>query len=333
METRQLGKSDVHVSALGLGCWPLGGGPGWGDQDLADSIGAVHAALDMGITLFDSAEAYNDGHSEEVLGLALHGRRSEAIIATKVSPDNTAPATLRAHCEASLRRLGTDYIDLYQVHWPITGHSLADAMATLQDLKHEGKIRAIGVSNFGTFDLPETLATGAPIACNQLNYSLVFRAIELAILPMCQANSISVLAYMPLMQGLLVGQWTHADQVPEFRGRTRHFSSQRPGVRHGEPGVEHFTFAAVERIRVIAAQAGMTMPDLALAWVMARPGVGSVLMGGRKASQIERNAQAARRPLSADLVAALDAATDDLRKALGPNADAFQGAQGTRIRF
>jgi aryl-alcohol dehydrogenase-like predicted oxidoreductase len=333
MEIRQLGKSAIRVSALGLGCWPLGGGPGWGDQDLADSLEAVHAALDAGITLFDTAEAYNDGHSEEVVGLALRGRRSEAVIATKVSPNNCAPATLRAHCEASLQRLGTDYIDLYQVHWPITDHPLPEAFATLQALQTEGKIRAIGVSNFGIYDLPEMLDTGVQVASNQLNYSLLWRAIEFGILPLCRANAISVLAYMPLMQGLLVGQWTSADQVPEFRARTRHFSGQRPGVRHGEPGVEELTFATIEHIRAIAEQACIAMPTLALAWVMARPGVGSVLMGGRKAYQIVRNAEAARQPLSADLLAALDAASEDLRLALGSNADAFQGAAGTRTRF
>lgn len=333
MEKRKLGNSDLQVSVLGLGCWPLGGGPGWGDQDEADSIAAVHAGLAAGITLFDTAEAYNNGRSEEVLGAALLGHRHEAVIATKVSPHNTAPAALRAHCEASLRRLQTDYVDLYQVHWPITEHSTEDAFATLLDLKSEGKIRAIGVSNFGVMNLPPALATGATIVSNQLNYSLLWRAIEASIMPMCHHQGISILAYMPLMQGLLVGMWKSPEEVPEFRRRTRHFDSRRPGARHGEAGAEELTFQTIERIRTIADQAGISMPHLALAWVAARPGVAGVLVGGRKTYQIERNAKAADLKLSADIIKALDAATEKLRIALGPNADAFQGAEGTRIPF
>jgi len=333
MQQRTLGRSSLQVSVLGLGCWPLGGGTGWGDQPIADSIAAVHAALEAGITLFDTAEAYNSGVSEEVLGQALLGRREQAVIATKVSPNNTEPATLRAHCEASLRRLQVDYIDLYQVHWPITDHSVADAFATLQELQTEGKVREIGVSNFGIYNLPDALASGAKIVSNQLNYSLLWRAIELDIQPMCHSNEISILAYMPLMQGLLVGNWTDPEQVPEFRRRTRHFSSQRPETRHGFAGVEALTFATVERIRDIADQAGVSMPHLALAWVMAQPDVGSVLMGGRKAHQITRNTEAAEITLSSDILGALDKATEELRNALGSNADAFQGDEGTRIPF
>ena len=333
MEQRKLGRSDLTVSVLGLGCWPLGGGEGWGDQPLDESIAAVHAALDAGITLFDTAEAYNNGHSEEVLGQALQGRRDQAVIATKISPTNTEPATLRAHCEASLRRLRIDCIDLYQVHWPITDHSAADAFATLRELQTEGKIREIGVSNFGVYNLPEALSTGVNIISNQLNYSLIWRAIEFAIQPMCHANQVSLLAYMPLMQGLLVGHWTDPEQVPAFRRRTRHFSGDRPETRHGFSGVEALTFATIARIRAIAESAGITMPHLALAWAMARPDVGSVLVGGRKASQITRNTEAANLSLSTDVLEALNAATEELRIALGPNADAFQGAKGTRIPF
>jgi len=333
MQQRTLGRSSLQVSVLGLGCWPLGGGPGWGDQPLADSIAAVHAALDAGITLFDTAEAYNNGVSEEILGQALLGRRDKAVIATKVSPTNTEPGTLRTHCEASLRRLQVDCIDLYQVHWPITDHSVADAFATLQDLQTEGKVREIGVSNFGVYNLPDALATGARIVSNQLNYSLLWRAIELGIQPMCHANQMSILAYMPLMQGLLVGHWTDPEQVPEFRRRTRHFSCQRPETRHGFSGVEELTFDTIAQIRAIADQAGISMPHLALAWVMAQPDVGSVLVGGRKAQQITRNTKAAAITLSSDILGALDKATQALRDALGPNADAFQGDEGTRIPF
>ena len=147
MEKRPLGGSDLRVSVLGLGCWPLGGGPGWGDADERESIATIHAALDNGINFFDTAEAYGQGRSEEIVGKALRGRRDKAIIATKISARNAEPATLRAHCEASLRRLQTDCIDLYQVHWPFADGEAQDAFFTLRDLGDEGKVRFIGVSN------------------------------------------------------------------------------------------------------------------------------------------------------------------------------------------
>ncbi|MBM3190464.1 MAG: aldo/keto reductase [Chloroflexi bacterium] len=332
MEKRKLGGSGLMVSVFGLGCWPLGGGPGWGDQDERDSIAAVHAALDQGVNLFDTAEAYNDGHSEEVLGIALQGRRSEALIATKVSPENCAPATLRAHCEASLRCLQTDYVDLYQVHWPITQHALDDAYATLEDLRAEGKVRAIGVSNHGVEQLGQVLATGVRLASVQLCYSLLSRAIETGVLPLCEERGIGVIAYMALMQGLLVGMWASADEVPPFRARTRHFRGDRPGVRHGEAGAEEETFAALAAIRCIADGLGKPMADVALAWVAAKPNVACVLVGGRKPRQLTRNLAAADLKLSEDTIAQLDAATEALRLKLGPNADYFQGSGASRMR-
>lgn len=331
MEKRTLGNSDFEVSVFGLGCWPLGGGSGWGEHDEKESIATVHAALDHGMTLFDTAEAYNAGRSEEVLGRALEGRRDEAFVATKVSPSNAEPDTLRAHCEASLRRLRTDYIDLYQVHWPITEYSVEDAFATLEDLQDEGKIRAIGVSNHGVKQLQEVFDTGVPIVSNQLSYSLLSRAIEMEILPLCRERGVGVIAYMALMQGLLAGVWDSPDEVPPFRARTRHFSGDRPQARHGEEGAEEEMFAALERIEEIADDMGMSVAHLSLAWVAAKPGVSCVLIGGRKVHQLERNLAAAGVELPSNVMAALDEATEELRLTLGSNADYFQGAGKGRI--
>lgn len=331
MEKRTLGDSDFEVSVFGLGCWPLGGGSGWGEHDEKESIATVHAALDHGMTFFDTAEAYNAGRSEEILGKALEGRREEAFIATKISPSNAEPDTLCAHCEASLSRLRTDYIDLYQVHWPITEYSVEDAFGTLRDLQDAGKVRAIGVSNHGVKQLHEVFDTGVPVVSNQLSYSLLSRAIEMGILPLCQERGIGVIAYMALMQGLLAGVWNSPDEVPTFRARTRHFSGERPQARHGEAGAEGEMFVALERIKEIADDVGLPIAHLALAWVAAKPGVSCVLIGGRKVHQLERNLAAAEVELPSDVIAALDEATEELRLKLGPNADYFQGSGRGRI--
>ena len=332
MKNRKLGRSDISVSVLALGCWPLGGGPGWGDQEESLSIATIHAALDHGISFFDTAEGYNAGHSEQVLGKALSDRRDQAIIGTKISPSNTEPSVLRDHCEASLRRLQTDYIDLYMVHWPITTHPVAGSFAVLQDLKAEGKIRAIGVSNFGVQQLTEALETGVQIDANQLCYNMLSRAIEMEILPLCRQHGISVTAYMPLMQGLLAGKYHTPEDVPPFRARTRHFRADRHQARHGEPGAEEETFAAISGIRDIAEELGEPMASVALAWTAARPGVGSVLAGARTPDQVARNVQSARLALSSDVVSRLDQATHALKHKLGPNADFWQGSESTRTR-
>ena len=332
METRELGRSGIAVSSLALGCWALGGGDGWGDQDERLTIATIHAALDHGINFFDTAEAYGGGNSEEVVGKALADRRGRAVIATKISPNHTEPSVLRQYCEASLRRLRTDTIDVYMVHWPIRTHSVAASFAVLQELKQEGKIRSIGLSNFGPQDLAEAVGTGVQLDVNQLCYSLLSRAIEFEILPACRRQQISVTTYMPLLQGLLADKYRTPDEVPAFRARTRHFRGDRPGSRHGEPGAEAETFAALAAIREIAQELGKPMDGIALAWVLAKPGVTGVLAGARTPEQVARNVRSAQLSLSPEAVARLDQATDALKHKLGPNADYFQGNGNSRIR-
>jgi myo-inositol catabolism protein IolS len=333
LEYRTLTPSGIQLSIFGLGCWSFGGQEGdyWGPHDDRDAAEVIALAFDRGITYFDTAEGYNSGRSEAALGRALAGRRTEAIIGTKISPDNTEPATLRQHCEASLRRLGTDYIDIYMVHWPITDFPVADAFATLADLRAEGKIRAIGVSNFGPRCLGEALATGIPIEVNQLGYSLLNRAIEFEILPVCQQAHIGVAAYMPLMQGLLTGRWRNADDIPVTRRRTRHFSGARPGTRHGEPGAEAEVFAAIEGIAQLADAQGMPMSDLALAWVAAQPGVTTVIVGTRTPAQLRESSRGLGRALPPQVLAELDRLTQPVKAKLGANADLWQSGPAARI--
>jgi len=329
VELRALGGSDLRVSVIGLGCWPLGGGEGWGDVDERQAIATIHAALDHGITLFDTAEAYNAGHSEEIVGKALEGRRDRALIATKIAPRNTTPDAVRAHLEASLKRLRTDYVDLYQIHWPMPPENIQGAVATLEELQAAGKVRALGMSNHGVKQMDALVWTGAAFASNQLCYNLLTRAIDFEVIPACKKYGMSIIAYMGLMQGLLAGTYRSAEDVPGFRARTRHFSAAR-GARHGEPGHERLTFETIARVRDIAQSLGVPMATLSLAWVIARKPVASVLVGSRKPEQLARNLEAAALQLAPETIRALDEASEPLKEAMGPNIDLWEGGERAR---
>ena len=346
MEKRECGNSGFKFPLLGVGCWSFGGGDYWGKQEQRDVDAVVSRALDIGCNYFDTAEVYNDGASEASLGKALKGRRAEAIIGTKVCPSNAAPKILRKHCEASLKRLQTDVIDLYMIHWPIHPHairhftddeavinnppSVTAAFETLTELQKEGKIRYIGVSNFGVQQLTEALDIGAEIVSNEMPYSLLTRAIEPEILPLCRERRIGILAYMPLMQGLLTGKYATPDEMPPARTRTRHFSGSRPESRHGEAGAEALTFQTVDRIRAIASEHNISMTHLSLAWCMANPAITCVLAGARSISQLESNAQAASLSLQSELVEALNTATSPLMERLGPSPDYYENTAMSR---
>lgn len=332
MEYRKLGGTDIEVSVVAMGCWAIAGDQTWGDQDEADSIATIHKALEVGVNFFDTAEMYGDGYSEEVVGRALKGRRSEAVIADKVSANHLPPAELRAACERSLRRLQTDYIDLYQIHWPNWELPIAETLGVLRDLQREGKVRAIGVCNFGQRDFTELLEAGH-VASNQLPYNLLWRPIEFAIQPLCVEHGVSILPYSPLMQGLLTGKFASGDEVPDSRARTRHYDPDKhPGTRHGESGQEAETFAAVARIRAICQRIDVPMAEVALAWLLAQPAVTSVLAGARYPDQIVQNAHAAKVELPDDVVAELTAVTDELKARFGANPDMWQNETNSRYR-
>jgi aryl-alcohol dehydrogenase-like predicted oxidoreductase len=330
MQYRKLANTELNVSTVAFGCWAIVGGFNWGHQEEQDSLSALRAAYDSGINFFDSAEGYGGGRSEELLGKALGDVRDEIIIATKISPNHYAPDELRAACERSLRNLNTDWIDLYQLHWPNRDIPITETLGLLEDLKREGKVRAYGVSNFGPQDLGGCLATEYTLTSNQLAYNLLFRAIEFETLPTCAREGISVLCYSPLMQGLLTGKFTTPDQVPDDRARTRHYSNSRSQARHDEPGAEKETFATVARIQEIAHELNQPMAHLAIAWLLAQEGVTSVIVGGRNPDQVRSNVLAAGLQLPEDAITALSDATESLKKTLGPNADMWQST--SRIR-
>lgn len=347
IELRRCGVHPLELPILGMGCWGYGDGEYWGAHSQKEVNEVVRCAIDQGCHFFDTAEAYNDGASEESLGRALKGvPRDRVIIATKISPSHTNPATLVQHCDASLARLQTDYIDIYMVHWPITARairhfasdsppvpSVPDAFATLAALKDAGKIRHIGVSNFGRSRLEEALSTGADIVVNELPYCLLARAIELDILPYCRSKGIGVVGYMALMQGVLADIYPTLADVPAWQRRTRHFDSRRtPECRHGLTGAEEETKAALKAIRRIAGEQGMTLPEIALKWTFAGRGITSSLCGSRTVSQLQMNVAAAAEPLALEIIEELNQATQPLFEKLGPSFDYYESPANDRTR-
>jgi len=324
MKYRKLGKTDIHVSTVSFGCWATVGGFNWGYQKKKDSLDALSAAYDSGINLFDTAEAYGEGYSEQLIAEALGKKRDKIIIASKVSPPNFTKEKLHRACERSLKNLRTDYMDLYQLHWPNWDMPIKETLETLEELKQEGKIRAYGVSNFGPKDLKECLKTDFQICSNQMAYSLLFRAVEHEVLSLCKDNHISILCYSPIMQGLLSGKFKSIADVPEDRQRTRHFSPSRPETRHNEEGVEKETIEAVNQIRKISKDVDISMTPLSIAWLLSQPSVTSAIVGGRNAKQVKENAHAADMELESETIARLSQATTKLKKKLGKNLDMWE---------
>jgi aryl-alcohol dehydrogenase-like predicted oxidoreductase len=222
-----------------------------------------------------------------------------------------------------LQRLQTDYIDLYQIHWPSRVTPLAETLAALEELRQEGKVRAVGVCNFGPGDLADLLPRGWA-ETNQLPYSLLWRAIEYEIQQRCFDAGMGILCYSPLAQGLLTGKFASAAEVPDGRARTRLFSGQRTLARHGQAGQEEEAFAAIARVRQISAAVGQPMALVALAWLLHQPGVTSVIAGARRPGQIEETGRAAELELPSETVRALTEATTALKLKLGPDPDMWQ---------
>jgi aryl-alcohol dehydrogenase-like predicted oxidoreductase len=329
MEYIQLGNTNLSTSKVALGCWGFAGGAMWGSQDEAASLATVDAALESGINFFENAQGYGNGYAEEVLGKALKGRRDRAVIATKIRPTDTSIKGIENACEQSLKRLQTDYIDLLQPHWPNRHLPAEDIFRAYTNLLEAGKIRAFGVSNYGVSDLTEILQYGEVVS-NQLPYSLLFRAIEYEVLPLCVQEKVGVLCYSTLLHGLLADKFASPVDIPDGRARTRHFSKDRSGTRHGEDGCESEMFAAIERIRQIAAEINQPMSLIAVAWVLHQPSVVAAIVGARQPEQIQQMAAAADLKLAPETLQKLNDATEPVKQILGPNPDMW--ASQSRFR-
>jgi len=348
---RKCGSSELNLSEITLGGWSFGGGSYWGDQAQSDIEEVlVNGVTKYGINSIDTAEAYDNGSSEIEIGRVLKSNnsrlnRNEIIIGTKVPPQKCAPLVLRQHLQESLKRLQVDYVDIYMVHWPIDTISIVDmkedeipnvktCFETLISLQKEGLIRHIGVSNFGVQQLTEALQTGAVIAVNQVNYSILTRAIEFEVLPFCKARGIGVVCYMALLQGILTGKYDSIDSIPENRLRTRHFSGSRPQSRHNGPGFEKEFLLALTKIAEIAAREKQPMIELALTWILKNDAVTSVVVGCRNNDQLVQNLSfvSKRYVMNQKIYEELSEITEELKNKLGPNIDLFQSQENSRSK-
>lgn len=310
MQTRQLGYTDLHLTTIGLGTWAIGG-PwlyGWGTQDDADSIATIQAALDLGINWIDTAAVYGLGHSEEVIGQAIKGRRDQVIIATKCGrvwnenkevSGNLKAASIRREVEDSLRRLDVEVIDLYQIHWPDPDKDIEEGWGLIANLVKEGKIRYGGVSNFSVDQFSRIQAIH-PVASNQPPYSMLRREVETEMLPYCAAHNIGVVVYSPMQAGLLTGKFSRArlDSLPTDDWRRGNDQFQEPAFSA--------TLTLVEALRPIAKRNNKTLGQLAIAWVLRRPEVTSAIVGARRPDQIKETIQAGDWKLSTEDIAEID---------------------------
>lgn len=295
MQKRFLGRSGLAVSVLTFGCWQAGGTE-WTDTDDAGSLGAMRAAYEAGINFFDTAEAYGKGHSEELLGQFLRDLNDASVlVASKVAAHHLSAAGVREACHVSLQRLQRDKIDLYQIHWPSgTWNSpivpLEETMSALLELQSEGKIGAIGVSNFNADLVQQALSLGR-IESLQPPYSLLFQPyLQNGTLEVCRQHELGVLPYSPLAQGLLTGKFNLDNRPSDNRAGNILFKDPTYGL----------ALEAVEKLHPLAARHGATLGQLALAWLIAQPGVTSPVVGARNADQIRDTVQAASLSLPAE---------------------------------
>jgi aryl-alcohol dehydrogenase-like predicted oxidoreductase len=312
MQKRKLGWTDLNLSTVGLGAWAIGGGSGrfgWGPQDDADSIATIHRAVELGVNWLDTAAVYGLGHSEEVVGKALKGMRQRPIVATKCSRrwgedgapyGNLKPESLRQECETSLRHLGVECIDLYQMHWPQPEAEIEQGWSTMADLVKEGKVRYIGVCNYNVSQL-KRIQPIHPVASLQPPYSMLVRGVEDELLSFCEANNIGVVCYSPMQKGLLTGAVTRerVAALPASDHRSRDPIFHEPQFSAN--------LALVDGLRPIADRNGKTLAQLAIAWVLRRPEVTSAIVGARHPSQIEETVAAGDWTLSRNDIQAIDA--------------------------
>lgn len=308
----------VSVSAIGFGCWSLGGGSGWQDSSDTESIATIHKALDCGITFFDTAPVYGFGGSEELLGKALRGHRDGVFLASKCGLlwddkrliyRSLSASDVLADVDASLKRLRVDHLDLLQLHWPDHATPLEETADALQKLLASGRTRYVGVSNFSLADT-QKLAAMVPVASFQGLYNLCERNAEFyhklaleyrteqEILPYCVKNGLAFIPYSPLFQGVLTGTLTAETRFAADDVRSENSKLNGPLFAR--------YIAAAEELKTIAHQAGLTLVELALGWLCARPSVASVVCGAQHPGQIVANAAAGDVEISDDLSNTID---------------------------
>jgi len=311
LKTTELGRTGLQITRVGFGAWAIGGGDwefGWGPQDDEESIAAIHRALEQGINWIDTAAAYGFGRSEQIVGRALEGVVERPYVFTKCSllegPGRTVAHSLKRdsilrEAENSLRRLGVDAIDLYQIHWPIPAADIEEGWAALAELKQQGLVRHIGVSNFDAGQL-HVIAQIAPVETLQPQYSLIEREIERAVLPFAEREGIGVIAYSPMGSGLLSGGMTRerVQAMGEDDWRKR-------DARFNEPQLSR-SLALVERLSAVADRYETTPGAVAVAWALRNPAVDGAIVGFRRPDQVAPILPAASLELTDDDVAEIE---------------------------
>jgi aryl-alcohol dehydrogenase-like predicted oxidoreductase len=318
VQTKRLGNSDLHITPIGIGAWAIGGS-GWqgsmGPHNESGSIPAIHAALDHGLNWIDTAALYGLGHSEEVVARALEGRSPRPYVFTKCERvwdcNGKIGASLKAdsirrECEGSLRRLQTDVIDLYQIHWPEPDEDIEEGWSTLVRLQEEGKVRYIGVSNFSVAQMQRAQAI-ASITSLQPPYSMVTREVEDEVLPYASANRIGVIVYSPMSAGLLTGAMTR-ERVANFT--TEDWRRNLPNFQ--EPLLSR-NLQLVERLRGIGARHGRRPGEVAIAWTLNHPAVKGAIVGVRNPGQVAGIVGAMQFRLTPDEVKEIESALQETR--------------------
>ena len=276
MEMTTLGRTGIEVSRLCMGCWQAAG---WASSDDERFVATIRHGLDQGLSFLDTAVGYGRGHSEELVGKAVEGRRDQVVIATKFSHPSSRPDDVRRACDEACQRLRTDYIDLFQQHWPPRDIPLADTIGALERLKEEGKIRAIGVSNWMEPEWEE-IDDPSRVDCLQPNYSLLWRSIETSVLPLCRQHNIAVITYSSICQGILAGRFRDLEDVPQdSRSHNRRLSPEEfPQV-----------LEVLGVLEEVAAKYGRTMAQTALRWLLDQPGITAPIIGASRPEQVDQN--------------------------------------------
>ena len=311
MEKRQFGSTDMMITRVGFGAWAIGGGGweySWGPQDDSESIQAIHRALDLGINWIDTAAVYGLGHSEEIVGQVLRDRADKPYVFTKCELTwdengtiigNLKAESIRREVEDSLRRLGVDVIDLYQIHWPDPDEDIEEGWTTMAELQAEGKVRHIGVSNFDVGQMERAMQI-APIATLQPPYSMLRREIEADILPYCARHNIGVIVYSPMYSGLLTGAMT-AERVANFTED----DWRKTDAEFQEPRLTR-NLRLADLLGEIGAAHGRSAAEVAIAWTLNHPAVTAAIVGARRPSQVDGFIHAADLRLSEADLARID---------------------------
>lgn len=292
MKKRRFGNTGMNITPIGFGSWAIGGAGwshGWGPQDDNRAVEAVERAVELGINWIDTAAVYGLGHSEELIGKVLAGLKNKPLVFTKCSlvwndnrriGNSLKADSIRRECEASLKRLNVDAIDLYQVHWPHPEHDIEEGWRTMAELKEEGLVRHIGVSNFNVEQMQRAHAI-APVESLQPPYSMLRRAIETDILPFCLEQNIGVIAYSPMLSGMLSGAMTRerALNLPPDDWRRNNKEFQEPRLS--------YNLELVELLKKTGKKHGLSAGEVAVAWTLRHPAVTAAIVGGRSAEQVE----------------------------------------------